>query len=199
MAMVTGTGPRLGLAMLSAGMAMATMTQAGVLGDRPAVERAGSSVVDTVNPVPAPVGRFSWPLGPPHPVLRDFQPPATLYGPGHRGVDLGGSVGKQVLAAGDGLVLFAGRIYDRTLVSIEHDGALRTTYEPIIPMVKVGQRVRRGEPIGLLLPGHFGCPVPPGSRAVCLHWGAKLGETYLDPLRLVLTGSVRLLPWHDTR
>jgi hypothetical protein len=32
----------------------------------------------------------------------------------------------------------------------------------------------------------------------CLHWGWIEGETYLDPLRLVGAGPVRLLPlWRD--
>ncbi|MGH3623016.1 MAG: murein hydrolase activator EnvC family protein [Sciscionella sp.] len=194
--MVFGTGARVVLATLCAGVAMAAMAQAGALGDRPVIEPLAPTGAGAT--APAPVGRFGWPLAAPHPVLRGFQPPVTPYGPGHRGVDLGGSVGQQVLAAGDGLVLFAGRIYDRTLVSIEHDGGLRTTYEPIAPAVKVGQRVRRGELIGYLQPGHFGCAVRLGSSTVCLHWGARRGETYLDPLRLVLSGGVRLLPWLDT-
>jgi murein DD-endopeptidase MepM/ murein hydrolase activator NlpD len=145
---------------------------------------------------PAPfaeTGRFSWPVPPPHPVLRPFQPPATPYGPGHRGVDLGGTVGAAVLATGDGLVLYAGPLADRSLVSVEHPGGLRTTYEPVQPVVRVGQSVRRGEPIGYLLPGHPGCP----AGRVCLHWGAHRDRRYLDPLRLVEVGQIRLLPWPD--
>ena len=37
----------------------------------------------------------------------------------------------------------------------------------------------------------------PGSHCfprACLHWGWLEGETYLDPLRLVGAGPVRLLP-----
>jgi murein DD-endopeptidase MepM/ murein hydrolase activator NlpD len=136
---------------------------------------------------------FQWPLAPPHPVLRPFQPPTTPYGPGHRGVDLGGRVGEPVLAAGDGLVLYAGPLVDRSLVSIEHPGGLRTTYEPVRPVVVVGQTVRRGQVIGELMAGHPGCPAT--APAVCLHWGAHRAAVYLDPLRLVETGHVRLLPW----
>ncbi|HWE87831.1 MAG TPA: M23 family metallopeptidase [Pseudonocardiaceae bacterium] len=146
------------------------------------------------SPVPvAETGLFSWPLSPPHPVLRPFQPPATPYGPGHRGVDLGGSVSEAVLAAGDGLVLYAGPLADRSLVSVEHVGGLRTTYEPVQPAVRVGQSVRRGQRIGNLLPGHPGCP----AGRVCLHWGVHRDRQYLDPLRLVEVGQIRLLPWPD--
>lgn len=140
-----------------------------------------------------PVERFHWPLIRPHPVLRPFQPPRTPYGPGHRGVDLGGQLGEPVLAAGSGLVLYAGPLADRSLVSIEHASGLRTTYEPVRPMVRVGQYVQRGQVIGLLMAGHPGCPAV--APMVCLHWGVHRGRVYLDPLRLVESGHVRLLPW----
>lgn len=140
-----------------------------------------------------PAEQFQWPLAPPHPVLRPFQPPSTPYGPGHRGVDLGGRLGEPVLAAGSGLVLYAGPLADRSLVSIEHEGGLRTTYEPVRPVVHVGDHVQRGQVIGVLLGGHPGCPAV--APAVCLHWGAHRQAVYLDPLRLVEPGHVRLLPW----
>lgn len=140
-----------------------------------------------------PTERFHWPLAPPHPVLRRFQAPSTPWGPGHRGVDLGGRPAEPVLAAGSGLVLYAGPLADRSLVSIEHAGGLRTTYEPVRPTVRVGDHVERGQVIGTLLPGHPGCPARPPT--VCLHWGVHRESVYLDPLRLVDTGHVRLLPW----
>ena len=57
--------------------------------------------------------------------------------------------------------------------------------------------MRRGDPLGLLDPGHRGCPV-----AACLHWGLRRPSTtgavgaleYLDPLLLLGLGRVRLLP-----
>lgn len=129
---------------------------------------------------------FSWPLPPPHPVVRAFQAPASPFGPGHRGVDLSAPAGTAVLAAGDGLVVYAGAVADRTLVSVQHRNGLRTTYEPVAPTVAAGRQVRRGEVIGHLQEGH--CPSP------CLHWGVRRGDEYLDPLRLVVQGRVRLLP-----
>lgn len=137
-------------------------------------------------PAPASTGRYGWPLAPPHPVVRAFTPPATPYGPGHRGVDLGAPVGAPVLAAGDGVVVHAGALADRELVSLDH-GGLRTTYEPVSPVVATRQRVRRGEVIGTLLAGHQGC-------LSCLHWGARRGREYVNPLRLLSSGRVRLLP-----
>ena len=107
----------------------------------------------------APAGAFGWPLEPgeqpgPPSVLTPFRPPAHQYGPGHRGVDLAGSVGQPVLAAGDGVVAFADVLAGRGVVSVEHPGGLRTTYEPVEPAVRPGQPVRRGEPLGSLAAGH---------------------------------------------
>jgi len=121
-------------------------------------------------------------------VTRPFEPPAHAYGPGHRGADLGGAAGTPVLAAGDGVVVFAGMVAGRPVVSIDHADGLRTTYEPVDPAVGAGQRVARGSPIGVLVTGHAGCPVE-----ACLHWGLRRGETYLDPLQLLVV-RVRLLP-----
>ncbi|ONI70388.1 hypothetical protein ALI144C_47900 [Actinosynnema sp. ALI-1.44] len=129
---------------------------------------------------------FSWPLAPPHPLVRPFIPPATPYGPGHRGADLTAAVDHPVLAAGDGRVIHAGVVVDRPLVSLQHPGGLRTTYEPVAPTVARDQHVRRGDVIGHLVAGH--CPTP------CLHWGARRGAIYLDPMRLLSRGRVRLLP-----
>ncbi|MEU0879068.1 peptidoglycan DD-metalloendopeptidase family protein [Lentzea sp. NPDC005914] len=133
-----------------------------------------------------PSTRFSWPLPPPHPVVRTFQAPATPFGPGHRGVDLSAPAGSPVLAAGDGVVVYAGAVAARTLVSLQHPGGLRTTYEPVTPAVTAGHQVRRGDVVGHLQEGH--CPSP------CLHWGARRANEYLDPLRLVTWARVRLLP-----
>ncbi len=137
--------------------------------------------------------RFSWPLAPPHPVVRAFHPPASRYGRGHRGVDIAAAADAPVLAAGDGRVIYAGPLADRSLVAIEHPDGIRTSYEPIAPSVHIGQHVVGGQLIGNLLPGHPGCP----AGLVCLHWGAHRDQRYLNPLRLVGSGAVRLLPWRE--
>lgn len=137
--------------------------------------------------------RFTWPLPVPHPVVRPFVPPATPYGPGHRGVDLAGRPGVAVTAAGDGVVVHAGPLAGRGVVSIAHANGLRTTYEPVEAAVVAGARVTRGEVVGHLARGHDGCV----DAAACLHWGALRGDEYLDPLGLLTSGRVRLLPWRD--
>jgi len=121
-------------------------------------------------------------------VTRRFDPPDTDYGPGHRGVDLAAGAGTPVLAAGDGTVAYAGMLAGRGVVSVVH-GELRTTYEPLSPLVRPGQRVNAGDVLGRLTAGHPGCPA-----AACLHWGLLHGRTYRDPLTLLGRGPVRLLP-----
>ena len=130
---------------------------------------------------------WSWPLGGPREVGRPFDPPATRYAAGHRGADLPGSPGTLVLAAGAGRVSYAGLLAGRGVVVVVH-GTLRTTYEPVTAAVAVGDEVAAGEPLGLLEGGHAGCPA-----AACLHWGLRRGEQYLDPVRLVVAGPVRIL------
>ena len=139
-------------------------------------------------PAPAP-GAFRWPLAGTPRVTRPFQPPPQRWLPGHRGVDLAGTPGATVFAAGAGTVAFAGSVAGVGVVSIDHAGGLRTTYEPVTAQVHSGQPVVAGQPIGTLVAGHPGCPV-----AACLHWGLRRGSDYLDPLLLLHAGRVRLFP-----
>ena len=137
-----------------------------------------------------PVG--VWPLQPEPEVVRGFDPPDSPYGAGHRGVDLLGSVGQPVLAALPGTVTYAGGLAGRGVVVVDH-GATRTTYEPVAPTISVGTPVTAGAQVGTLQLGGSHC-----FPRSCLHWGWIEGETYLDPLRLVGAGPVRLLPlWRD--
>ncbi|MFD8814436.1 peptidoglycan DD-metalloendopeptidase family protein, partial [Streptomyces sp. NPDC059627] len=81
-------------------------------------------------PVPA-IGR-AWPVGVRPPVLRGWEPPATVYGPGHRGVDLAASAGEPVRAVAAGRVSYAGRVAGRGVVSVALAGTdLRTPSEPV--------------------------------------------------------------------
>ncbi|WP_327656608.1 M23 family metallopeptidase [Streptomyces sp. NBC_00483] len=141
-----------------------------------------------------------WPVGERPAVVRAWAPPATPYGPGHRGVDLAAPIDAPVRAVTDGRVFFAGGIAGRGVVSLElpdtGDPPLRTTYEPVTPTVRKGEEVTAGEVVGTLqLPtGH--CPHDAPS---CLHWGLLRGDTYLNPLTLLdpslmRGGRSRLLP-----
>ena len=137
-----------------------------------------------------PVG--VWPMLPEPEVVAGFDPPDSPWGAGHRGVDLLGVVGRPVRSALPGRVTFAGMLAGRGVVVVDH-GPTRTTYEPVDASVRVGDTVAAGDRIGRLAFAGTHC-LP---RA-CLHWGWIRGETYLDPLRLVGAGPVRLLPlWRD--
>lgn len=137
--------------------------------------------------------RLGWPLKPRPAVVREFDAPDPDWRRGHRGVDLAGSVDQPVYAAAAGTVVFAGRLVDRPVVSIEHPGGLRTSYEPVEALVRPGQRVDAGTVVGTLVAGHSGC----GSTA-CLHWGAMWGRAadarYVDPLGLLASTPIRLKP-----
>lgn len=135
---------------------------------------------------PGPSGR--WPLAPAPELVARFDPPASDWGSGHRGVDLLGASGQSVRAALPGRVSFAGRIAGRGIVVVDH-GDTRTTYEPVRSTREVGATVAAGARIGRL--ELFGSHCFPRS---CLHWGWIRGTTYLDPLLLVGAGPVRLLP-----
>ncbi|MDG4823589.1 M23 family metallopeptidase [Asanoa sp. WMMD1127] len=155
---------------------------------RPALDDGLPSVDVGARGGRAPGGGFRPPVEPPLRVTRRFDAPAQNWLPGHRGVDLASAAGATVWAAGPGVVAFAGPVAGRSVVSIDHPGGLRTTYEPLVPVVRRGDRVATGDPIGMVEPGHPEC-----AATACLHWGLRRGEQYLNPL-LLLGFRVRLLP-----
>jgi murein DD-endopeptidase MepM/ murein hydrolase activator NlpD len=134
-------------------------------------------------------GAFGWPVSEAR-VVRRFDPPPQPWLQGHRGVDLAAEPGAVVRAAGAGMIVFAGPIAGRGVVSVAHPGGLRTTYEPVLAGEhRPGDSVAAGQVIGTLATGHPGCPA-----AACLHWGLRRGADYLDPLTLLGLGRMRLLP-----
>ena len=130
------------------------------------------------------------------PIIRRFEPPPTPFAAGHRGIDMAVPPGTPVLAANDGVVAFAGRIGFELFVSIDHADGIRTTYSFLsVISVSRGEVVERGTPIGQSGPGHAGSTDPH------LHFGARIGEEYIDPEALLLDGlrrdvsqAIRLVP-----
>ena len=129
-----------------------------------------------------------WPLAPRPHVVRGFKPPPHPWESGHRGVDLAGQPGQEVRSALAGTVTFAGTLAGRGVVVVDH-GDRRTTYEPVQAVGQVGDVVTAGAVIGRLQGGPGHCP-----PQTCLHWGLLVEDDYRDPLSLVGTGPVRLLP-----
>ncbi|QLJ04671.1 M23 family metallopeptidase [Streptomyces sp. NEAU-sy36] len=146
-------------------------------------------------PTDVPAVARLWPVGARPLVLRGWQPPATPYGPGHRGVDLAAGAGSPVRSVAPGRVSFAGRVAGRGVVAVELAGTdLRTTYEPVAPSVRAGDEVAAGEVIGTVEATGSHCGAP-----ACVHWGLLRGGTYLNPLSLLPPwllgrGPSRLLP-----
>jgi murein DD-endopeptidase MepM/ murein hydrolase activator NlpD len=136
----------------------------------------------------APLGHFRWPVHPAPTVLRRFAVGPRPWSPGHRGVDLAADAGQGVLAAGPGVVVFAGRVAGLAVVVVDHGRGLRTTYEPVNTAIPVGERTVAGTRIGTLgdWPGHC--------AASCLHWGAIRAGAYIDPLALLGLVPPVLLP-----
>lgn len=135
-------------------------------------------------------GGATWPVTPAT-VVRPYEP-TTRYGPGHRGVDLAAEPGDAVRAALPGRVAVAGPVAGRPVVVLQHRGPIRTTYLPVAPQVEVGDRVSRGQVIGVVAS-------PPHCPDGCLHWGARDDDGYRDPLSLLRSRTVVLLPdpWED--
>ena len=124
----------------------------------------------------------------------------------HNGIDLSAPVGTEILAAGGGVVTFAGRggyqqeadyAHLGLFVRVEHrESGYATIYGHCSRLlVGAGDEVRAGQPVALL--GNTGW-----STAPHLHFSIRWGRRYLDPedfllyfdaerMRLTLTGRPR--------
>lgn len=120
--------------------------------------------------------------------VKDFYVSENKFASGHRGIDLLAAENSAVLAAQDGYISHSGFIYNRWTISVTHN-SFRTTYEPVKPIVKIGQKVKQGEVIGYLETEGSHC-LPKS----CLHFGLKEGSTYHNPKFSFLKKYPILLP-----
>jgi murein DD-endopeptidase MepM/ murein hydrolase activator NlpD len=107
-----------------------------------------------------------------HPLLGSFRP--------HYGVDISARAGNRVVATADGVVRFAGwRSGSGNHVEIDHGFGIATTYSHSARLlVKTGERVRRGTPIGFV--GSTGFSLGPH-----VHYEVhKLGHP-IDPAKFI--------------
>lgn len=126
---------------------------------------------------------YAWPVQ--GPVLRGFEEPPGPYGSGHRGIDMAAALGTTIVASNDGVVAFAGWVGGSLFISIDHPDGVRTTYSWLSSVAVVeGDAVAKEQPIGATGHGHAELPTPH------LHFGARVGTTYLDPMLLLERGSV---------
>lgn len=137
-----------------------------------------------VSACPAAQAAVPWPV--PGPIRTEFDPPDPDWLPGHRGLDLDAPPGTPVTTPAAGVVVFAGRVGGVPVAVVQH-GTTRATYQPVTSALAVGSEVSAGQRIGVVADGGH-------CSAVCLHWGLKLGDAYLDPRLLLGTPHVVLRP-----
>jgi murein DD-endopeptidase MepM/ murein hydrolase activator NlpD len=128
-------------------------------------------------------GNYAWPVR--GPVIRPYEAPSSPYGSGHRGIDIAVPFGTSIVAAQDGMVSFAGWVAGALFISVDHPDGVRTTYSWLSAVsVKKGDAVARGQVIGNTGHGH------PDVSTPHLHFGARIGETYIDPMTLLEPANV---------
>jgi murein DD-endopeptidase MepM/ murein hydrolase activator NlpD len=121
---------------------------------------------------------WEWPIDPPV-VKRYAEIPEQNWKTGHRGIDLLSAADGAVHSPADGYISAINSFGTKHIVSVTH-GELRSTFESVTTTLKINDPVQRGQIIGYLHETSDHC-LPD----LCLHWGVKRGETYLDPINFV--------------
>jgi murein DD-endopeptidase MepM/ murein hydrolase activator NlpD len=139
----------------------------------------------------APDGTWRWPVE--GPVIREFDPPDSPYGSGHRGIDIAAPVGTAIVAPADGTIVFAGPVGGALFLTIDHGGGVESTFSWLSALaVRPGDLVTAGQVIAVTGWGHPAEPVPH------LHFGVKVDDVYVDPLAYLsppsVAGFIRLAP-----
>ncbi len=120
-------------------------------------------------------GDWTWPVV--GPVIRDFDPPETPFGSGHRGIDIAAPVGTPVRAAAGGVVTFAGPVGGRLFLTIDHGAGLESRYSFLTALSsRRGDSVSAGQVVARSGTGHA------GDIVANLHFGVLLRDAYVDPL-----------------
>ena len=153
-----------------------------------------ASVVTIAPPARAATPAVRWVRPVQGPIVRRFIAPVTIYGPGHRGVDIQSSDGVPVGAAASGRVLFAGLVAGHLHVTVRHPtSGWVTGYSNLASVaVRPGMQVRAGEMIGRIggtLANH---------RRSTLHFSLRIAGQYRDPETLFGSGPrarVHLVPF----
>jgi len=113
------------------------------------------------------------------PVIDRFRPPATPYGAGNRGLTYGTAPGTTVQASAPGRVTFAGPVAGALHAVVQHADGVRTSYSFLRTIaVATGQTVAQGAVIGTTGPN--------------FHFGARIGDAYVDPAVLLESSPGRV-------
>lgn len=163
---------------LEPGQAIFILSQAARASDRPPpATPPPAEAPPAVAEVPTSQSAFAWPL-------HDQRMSSTFgrrWGKMHEGIDLAAPMGTPVLAARDGVVLYAGngvRGYGNMVV-LQHDGDLLTAYAHASALlVKIGDWVHAGQEIARV--GQTGHATAPH-----LHFEVRRGQVPQNPLRFL--------------
>ena len=123
---------------------------------------------------PEPQSQISQPFGP---STFWFEPPYGSYAHFHTGIDMVEPFGSPVFAADDGVVALVGSSSSGygNYVVIAHSGGLNTLYGHLsTALVKVGQSVTQGTPVGL--EGSTG-----NSTGAHLHFELRINQSPVNP------------------
>jgi len=126
---------------------------------------------------------------PPIPALATFAPSDTRYvrpvvgaitqviTPAHTGIDIAAPLGALITAADDGIVTAVGwvNVGGRRVCVGHASGVVTCDYHTSAALVRVGDRVVRGQPVALI--GLTGATTGPH-----VHWEATIGTRIVDPL-----------------
>lgn len=119
---------------------------------------------------PAPRVVYSWPAG--GTIVDPFRPPPHRYGPGNRGIEMQTVFRAAVRAPAIGVVTFAGPVAGTNWVVIAHADGIRTTLGRLDEvLVTEGMTVDPSTVVG--------------ASSGQLYFGARAGEEYVDPIRLL--------------
>ena len=140
---------------------------------------------------PTPAGTYRLPLAGTADVVSAFEPPPARWAAGHRGVDLRSTFGAEVVSPVAGVVTYAGTVGGRPVVTVTDAEGRRSSLEPLVPSVGVGDLVPAGARLGTLAVEGSHC-----APSTCLHWGVRIADDdYIDPFSLLAgAGPVVLLP-----
>ena len=147
---------------------------------------------------PLPASPWNPPLESPVRLVNQYRQPNSDYSAGHRGVDYLVQPGQPVMAPADGAVWFAGRVAQRPVLSLQHQGGLLTEFEPVCSDLSAGEIVFAGQEIGRV------CDADDDYREHCstqrcMHFSVRLKGRYLSPLVFLgLANPSRLLPIFET-
>ncbi|MBP7928563.1 MAG: M23 family metallopeptidase [Acidimicrobiia bacterium] len=118
-------------------------------------------------------------------IVKDFDPPVTRFGRGHRGIKVDVGAGAPIRATQAGVIRFVGSVAGTPWVSVQlGDGTISTFGGAVGVGFNPGDSVSPGDVVAQ-------------AQSAIIHVGLRSGEDYLDPIGLLggVPGRVRLTRW----